>query len=157
MQKAIDYIGVGVGAIILGEDSSVFLAKRGPLARNELDKWEFPGGGVKFGETLRDALHREISEEFGFSVTIIRLLDVIDHILPEEQQHWVSPVYICRPYVGSPRILEPLKCIDIRWFSLDKLPVSHMTQASRASLQSFTTYLSSSSLSIPDLLKLPNQ
>ena len=44
MRKGVDYIGVGVGAIIYDRDNRVFLAKRGKEARNETGKWEFPGG-----------------------------------------------------------------------------------------------------------------
>jgi 8-oxo-dGTP diphosphatase len=157
MQKGIDYIGIGVGAIILRNDGCLFLAKRGPLARNERYKWEFPGGSVEFGETLQVALQRELREEYGLSIIIIQLLDVIDHILNDERQHWVSPIYLCRLSAGSPRILEPLKCTDIQWFALDELPLPDMTQASLASFHSLTRYISSSSLSIQDILNNTNQ
>ena len=62
MRRGIDYIGVGVGAIIVDAQGRVFLAKRGLQAKNERGLWEFPGGSVEFGETLRDALVREIRE-----------------------------------------------------------------------------------------------
>jgi 8-oxo-dGTP pyrophosphatase MutT (NUDIX family) len=52
MKRGIDYIGVGVGAIIVNRTGELFLAKRGPLAKNERGLWEFPGGSVEFGETL---------------------------------------------------------------------------------------------------------
>ena len=65
MKKGIDYIGVGSGAIIVNREGKVFLAKRGRDARNESGKWEFPGGGVEFGERLEDALVREVREEYG--------------------------------------------------------------------------------------------
>jgi 8-oxo-dGTP pyrophosphatase MutT (NUDIX family) len=65
MKKGIDYIGVGVGAVIFNREGPVFLARRGKQARNESGKWEFPGGGVEFGETLEHALAREILEEYG--------------------------------------------------------------------------------------------
>ena len=81
MRKGIDYIGVGVGAIIVHTDGSLFLAKRGNNARNERHKWEFPGGSVEFGERLTDALIREIREEYGIEITVERLLDVVDHII----------------------------------------------------------------------------
>ena len=62
MKKGVDYIGVGVGAVIFNSEGKVFLSKRGPKARNEVGTWEFPGGGVEFGEKLADALVREIKE-----------------------------------------------------------------------------------------------
>jgi 8-oxo-dGTP diphosphatase len=122
MKRGIDYIGVGVGAIIVNERGELFLARRGPAAKNERGLWEFPGGGVEFGETLRDALRREIMEEYGIEIETGELLDVDDHILPDEHQHWVSPTFICRIVSGDPVIREPGKCTEIGWFAPDAVP-----------------------------------
>ena len=116
MKRGVDYIGVGVGAIIVNENGQVFLARRGPLAKNERGLWEFPGGSVEFGEKLADALRREMREEFGIEIVVGELLDVVDHILPDEGQHWVSPTYICQIKSGIPVIQEPGKCSEIGWF-----------------------------------------
>ena len=90
MDAGIDYIGVGVGAILIDDKQRVFLARRGPLAKNERGTWEFPGGAVEFGETLTEALRREMREEFGVEIEVERLVDVASHILSDEGQHWVS-------------------------------------------------------------------
>jgi len=122
MKRGIDYIGVGVGAIIEHPDGRVFLAQRGPLAKNERHRWEFPGGTVEWGETLAAALTREIYEEYGMTIAVRDLLDVVDHILPEEGQHWVSPTYVCDWLAGDAVIREPGKCAAIGWFALDQIP-----------------------------------
>ena len=88
MKKGVDHIGVGVGAIIYDQDNRVFLAKRGKEARNESGKWEFPGGSVEFGETLEHALGRELMVEYGIEIEVLSLLDVVNHIIPDEKQHW---------------------------------------------------------------------
>jgi mutator protein MutT len=122
MRRGIDYIGVGVGALIVDDAGRLFLAQRGPKAKNERGLWEFPGGGVEFGETLQEALSREIREEYGVTIAVGALLTVTDHILPDEGQHWVSPSYICHIISGTPTILEPEKCSAIGWFTLDAMP-----------------------------------
>jgi mutator protein MutT len=136
MQKGIDYIGVGVGAIIFDAEGRIFLAKRGAEAQNERNRREFPGGGVEFGETLVNAIVREIAEEYGFEIKVEELLDVVDHIIPYERQHWVSPTFICRVKGGTPHIREPRKCDEIGWFELDQIPVTDLTSASQKSLES---------------------
>jgi mutator protein MutT len=142
MRRGIDYIGVGAGAVIFNNEGKIFLALRGAKARNEKHTWEFPGGCVEFGETLEKALIREIKEEYGFTIKVVKLLDVINHILPGEKQHWVSPTYLCMYQKGKPSILEPHKCDEIGWFDLDRVPISRLSQASRQSLKSLKRYLS---------------
>lgn len=136
MKPGIDYIGVGVGAVIRNSDGKFFLALRGKDARNEAGRWEFPGGSVEFGEGLEHALIREVREEYGFEIEVLELLDVVNHIIPHEGQHWVSPTFLCRFTSGIPRILELHKCDEIGWFRLEDIPVQRLTIASAKSLES---------------------
>jgi len=134
MQRGIDYIGVVVGAIIVDNQGRLFLARRGPQAKNERGLWEFPGGSVEFGERLTDALKREMREEYGVEIVVGELLDVVDHILPAEGQHWVSPTFICRIVSGVPTIREPGKCTEIGWFAPDAVPEDKLTLITRENL-----------------------
>jgi 8-oxo-dGTP diphosphatase len=117
-----DYIGVGVGAMVFDNEGLVFLSQRGPLAKNERGCWEFPGGSVEYGERLEDAIMREFAEEYGMQIGELCLLHVVDHILPEEGQHWISPTYLARHLGGEPMIREVGKCSAIGWFLIDDLP-----------------------------------
>jgi 8-oxo-dGTP diphosphatase len=139
MKRGVNYIGVGVGAVIVDGAGRLFLAKRGPQAKNERGLWEFPGGSVEFGETLADALKREMREEYGIEIAVGELLDVVDHILPDEGQHWVSPSFICSVLSGEPVIMEPEKCSQIGWFLPDDLPgdLTQVTQVTRENLKHY--------------------
>jgi len=60
---------IKVAAAFLIHDQKVFIARRAtsqPLA----GKWEFPGGKVEAGETVRVCLARELAEEFGIKVAV---------------------------------------------------------------------------------------
>ena len=140
MQRGIDYIGVGVGALIVNDSGEIFLAQRGPQANNERGLWECPGGSVEFGETLTDALQREMVEEFGITIAVGDLIDLVDHILPDEGQHWVSPTYRCQIVRGEPQIREPGKCSAIGWFALDQLPAA-LSQITRENLINYRRWL----------------
>ena len=122
MKAGIDFIGVGVGAMVFNEKGEVFLSQRGEKAKNERGTWEFPGGSVEFGEKLVDTVKREFMEEYGIEIEIQQLLSVDDHILPDEAQHWVSPTYIAKLVSGTATIREPDKCSAIAWFKLGNLP-----------------------------------
>ncbi len=143
MKQGIDYIGVGVGAVIRNGDGHYFLALRGKGARNEAGTWEFPGGSVEFGEGLEQALAREVREEYGFEIEVMELLDVVNHIIPDEGQHWVSPTFLCRLTDGVARIREPLKCDAIGWFRLEDIPAAQLSRASKKSLESLKRRLAS--------------
>lgn len=140
MKRGVDYIGVGVGAIIVDDRGRLFLARRGPQAKNERGLWEFPGGSVEFGEKLAQALQREMREEYGVEIAVGELLDVVDHILPEEKQHWVSPTFVCAITSGEPSIREPEKCAEIEWFPPDEMP-DDVTQITRVNLTHYRQHM----------------
>jgi 8-oxo-dGTP diphosphatase len=135
-RRGIDYIGVGVGALIVDPQGRLFLSRRGPQAKNERGLWEFPGGSVEFGETLADALKREMLEEYGIHIAVGELLDIVDHILPAEGQHWVSPTYLCTILSSEPSIREPHKCAEIGWFLPAQIPAG-LTQITRQNLDHY--------------------
>jgi 8-oxo-dGTP diphosphatase len=116
------FVGVGVGAIILNAQGQVFLAKRGQEASNEQGLWAWPGGAVEFGETLTTAIQRELLEEFDMVIEPLCQIAAFDHLLDGGQEHWVSVAFIARYISGEPCIKEPDKCSDFGWFSLDALP-----------------------------------
>lgn len=131
MVPGVDYIGVGVGALIYNDEGKMLITQRGPKAKNERGFWEIPGGSVEFGETFEEAIVREIQEELAITIKVKDLLSVCSHLIPEENQHWVSPTYICEIVEGDPVIQEPEKCSSWGWFTLEEaqqLPLSRVTQ-----------------------------
>lgn len=72
---------VGVGAVVFREDR-VLLIKRGNPPR--AGQWSLPGGGQEIGETVEEAIRREVLEEAGTALTRVELLDVVDAITRDE-------------------------------------------------------------------------
>lgn len=116
-----EVIGVGTGAVILNEQGEVLMSLRGPKAKSERGKWELPGGTVEFGETMAEALKREVEEELGIEIVVGEFLNLTDQVLVEEEQHWISATYICRIMKGQPTIIEPEKCQELRWVALEDI------------------------------------
>lgn len=130
MKAGLDYIGVSAGAFIVNDKREVLLCKRSMKARNEKGKWEAPGGQVHFGETREQAVKREIKEELGVDIEIVRILHTTDEILEKDKQHWLPTTFLAKIKRGqTPKILEPEKCDQIGWFSINKLPspISYIT------------------------------
>lgn len=122
LKPGIDFVGVGVGVMIRNGKGEMLFGLRAKNCRNEAGRWSAPGGCVEFGETLAEAAKREVLEEFGIKVEVVRLLTVIDHIIKGEKQHWVNPLLEARIVGGKPKIMEPGKFERLSWFALDRLP-----------------------------------
>lgn len=123
MANGIDYIGVSVGAIIINQKKQILLTKRGENCKNERGCWEAPGGAVDFNEKLDDAVKREIIEELGVDIILLKQFPAKNHILASEKQHWVASSFLCKIKAGqTPKIMEPHKFDDIGWFDIDNLP-----------------------------------
>ena len=59
-------VDVAVG-VLLREDKSFLLTSR-PAGKAYAGYWEFPGGKLEAGETVEEALRRELQEELGIEI-----------------------------------------------------------------------------------------
>jgi ADP-ribose pyrophosphatase len=93
--------GVGVAGIV-AENGEVLLVRRGNAPAKDL--WAFPGGRVEVGESLRDALAREIAEECRLEVRVGSLVDVVEAIERSESavSHWVLAIFAAERLSGHP-------------------------------------------------------
>ena len=77
---------VAVGAVAR-RDAALLLVRRGhgPAAGT----WSVPGGRVELGETLHEAVVREVAEETGLAVVVDRFLGWVERIAERQQEHFV--------------------------------------------------------------------
>jgi 8-oxo-dGTP diphosphatase len=136
MKPGKDYIGVGCGALIINDSNQVLLMKRGNKSKNEAGYWSKPGGTVEFGESPEAAVVREIKEELGIDIEVVKFLSYTDHRPADGNQHWISLNFITKIISGEPTNLEPEKCEEIRWFDLHNLP-EELTQTTKEPIATF--------------------
>ena len=94
---------MGVGGVVL-IDGRVVLIRRGkePLR----GRWVIPGGTVELGETLQEALVREMQEETGILVRpreVVLVFDRIQREGPSVEYHYVIIDYACDYVSGELR------------------------------------------------------
>ena len=105
---------VGVGGVVL-DGEKVLLVRRGqePL-RGE---WSLPGGLVEVGESLTQALRREIAEETGLSIHVGGIVKVLDRITRDKHGrvrfHYVLVDFLCRVEGGQLRAATDAS--EARW------------------------------------------
>jgi ADP-ribose pyrophosphatase YjhB (NUDIX family) len=131
MKIGVDYIGTSAGIVIVGSDGKIFMAQRGRGARDDVDKWEFPGGTISLFESRERAAQRNVLDKYGIKVGIDKILGVYDVIDKKRKDHWVSTTFTGRHIKGTPRILYPAKCRNIGWFSLDEIGKMDLSRITR--------------------------
>lgn len=105
---------VGVGAIVL-DGGRVLLVERGnpPSA----GWWSLPGGVLELGETLEEAVRREVLEETGLIVEPAGVVEVFERIVrdPEgrPEYHYVLIDYLCRASGGT--LAAASDAARVRW------------------------------------------
>jgi ADP-ribose pyrophosphatase YjhB (NUDIX family) len=125
---------VGVGVLLVDADKGVLLTLRERAP--EAGCWSIVGGKVDFLERLEQCAVREAREEAGVEVELVRLLCVTDHVLPDEEQHWVAPAYLGRIVGGEARNCEPDKTREVRWFEFGSVP-ENLTITARNAIEAY--------------------
>ncbi|SCK45057.1 8-oxo-dGTP diphosphatase [Variovorax sp. HW608] len=79
---------VAVGILIRGDDA-LLLSTR-PEGKPYAGYWEFPGGKIEAGETVEEALRRELHEELGITIAGADVWKVTEHDYPHAlvRLHW---------------------------------------------------------------------
>ena len=133
-----DFIGVGVGAVIINEKDEILLLHR--RFAPEAGFWTIPGGAVEWFETCEQAIKRECYEEIRAQIRVEKLLTVVDHIVREESIHWVSTEYLVE-------LLTPVEQLEfstrenqaMQWFNINALP-DKITKTTRTAVESYLLY-----------------
>ncbi len=111
---------IGVGAVIL-DGERVLLIRRGHEPMK--GQWSIPGGALEVGESLLDGVVREVREETGLEVEPIRLIEVLDRIVRDDDErvrfHYVLIDYLCRVTGGA--LCCATDATEARWASVKEL------------------------------------
>jgi len=122
---------VGVGAIVMRGDS-VLLVKRNKEPSKGM--WSIPGGLVEIGETVKDALRREVMEECGIEIEPTELFEVVDAVNRDDKGR-VRFHYIIVDFLSGWRggdLAAGSDVADARWTPLGELQGLNMTESARA-------------------------
>ncbi len=115
---------VAVGAIVFrgtGNDWQVLLGQRGKAPA--YGRWTIPGGAVELGETVQEALIREVTEECNIEVEIGPLVGIVDRVVKDDygrvRFHYVILDFAARYLRGDLRAGSD--SIGARWAPLNEI------------------------------------
>jgi 8-oxo-dGTP diphosphatase len=111
---------VGVGAVVV-RDGRALIIRRGHEPRK--GEWSLPGGHVELGESLTDAVRREIKEETGLQVEPGAIIESFDRIHRDEdgriRYHFVIIDYVCHVSTGD--AVAGSDASDVAWITAEQI------------------------------------
>lgn len=124
LRRGIDHIGVSASFIVHDGKGNVLLQKRGPGARDENGRWDVGGGAIEFGESIDEAVRREIMEELSTEALDIQFLTAYDAFreLNGSKTHWIAIMHAVKVDPRKVKIGEPEKIDKLEWFTSANLP-----------------------------------
>ncbi|MFW9831408.1 MAG: NUDIX domain-containing protein [Candidatus Thorarchaeota archaeon] len=114
---------LAVDAVIqLANQGIVFIRRRHPPYKH---MWALPGGTVKLGETVEEALIREVAEETGLEVVVTRLIGVFSDPRRDPRGHTVSIAFLATPIGGTLRAASDASQVQIFFTAPEQLAFDH--------------------------------
>ena len=108
---------VAVGAAVGNEKGEILLVRRA-----DSGVWLYPTGWADVGYSAAEVVVKEVEEETGIDVEVVRLVAVLDGLrIGISRIPLYSLVFQCRPIGGELRP-HPLECSDVGWFAPEDLP-----------------------------------
>lgn len=105
-----------VGSVVLHRDGARFLAAQRNYPAALSGRWELPGGKSEPGETPQQTLRRELKEELGISVDVVRRLNGTVNV---PNSNLRLQVWVVKHTGGTPRLIEGHS--QIKWLTKAEL------------------------------------
>jgi 8-oxo-dGTP diphosphatase len=105
---------IGVGGLVVDGTRVLLVKRKNPPARGE---WSIPGGLADLGETLKEAVAREVLEETGLVVNVGPLVELLERIFHDDsgrvKYHYVIADYYCRATGGA--LMSGSDALEAAW------------------------------------------
>jgi len=113
----------GVVHIILEKENKILLQRRFNTGFED-GNYDFASGHVNENESFKKAAIREAKEELDVQIKEedLLLVHTQSRIAKETKQERIGLFFKTTKWKGEPKIIEPDKCDELKWFDKDNLP-----------------------------------
>jgi 8-oxo-dGTP diphosphatase len=110
------FVTVGIPVIIKNNKGEILLGKRSKNVATYKNMWGLPGGLMDYKENLEEAAKRELKEELGVEIKIIKRSNEVYNVLPtkENKFHSVNIVFYAKIISGNPTPKDETR--EVKWF-----------------------------------------
>jgi 8-oxo-dGTP diphosphatase len=127
-----------VGGVVVVDERALLIRRAKPPLQGD---WTIPGGTVELGETLQEAVVREMAEETGLEVEPLEILTVFDRIERDGEgrvrSHHVIVDFLCRWLSGEAQAASD--ALDARWVGPEDLePLALTPKATEVLARAFS-------------------
>ncbi|MFA6586176.1 MAG: NUDIX domain-containing protein [Candidatus Paceibacterota bacterium] len=116
-EKRIQFF-IGVNPLVARKNKLLLGKRKNVFGDNT---WGLPGGHLEFNETIEKCAERELFEETNIRCKTFIISNIISQFR-EDDKYYLQIGVEAKNIKGSPIIMEPHKCHELKWFDFDKLP-----------------------------------
>jgi len=115
------FVTVGIPVIIQNQKGEILLAKRNKNLASYPNYWGLPGGLMDYKESPEESAKREIIEELGVKIKILKRSKEIYNVVPtkENKIHGINIPFYAKIIKGKPGPKDETQ--DIEWFKPSKI------------------------------------
>lgn len=112
---------IGVTAFILNHENKVLIVKRSKTDSFLPGFYELPGGKVEFGESLEQALRREVKEETNLDIKIISPYSSFSYVSQNGLKHTIDIQFIARALSKNSQVKLSGEHESFNWMDLTEI------------------------------------
>jgi mutator protein MutT len=110
-----------VGGLLVDADGRVLFGLRAPWKKAWPEHWDAPGGHVEPGETVAQALVRELREEIGIEADRFALVEAVEGAQPELYGEMTCHIFVVTAWTGGEPWMACDEHSELRWFTPDEV------------------------------------
>jgi len=122
-----------IASALIEKDGKFLLVKE--ILEDSKEYWIIPGGKVEFGETLAEALKREIKEEIDVDIEVLKFIDFKESIHRETNYHTVIFFFLAR--LMNENLVLDEKIVDAKFFTLEQAKNLNLVDTARWILENY--------------------